>query len=266
MGCVPLTQRDVFVDTALTQVGKLDYGFDDRCGWTQGETDCSGLVSGSAQRSGVNVGPGCPNSAALALLCHNTPRPDWMVEEFGNDPWSTQGYGLTAEQARTTRGALKFHGPDEGIEGNGPEGHVGVSLGDGTSVEAYDHALDLIITSFIDPKNTYYAILPGMDGFAPILPKVPPMYQPYLEIAADLQNPQGGRWEARPNGTVRYITPKGLIVEGGMVSGYDRKQWGNRTVGQLKLRWYRPKGRLTKKAGYTIIATTGEVYVPQGQV
>lgn len=163
-----MSQRDDFVAIAVAQAGKLQYEFGCRCDWSCGETDCSGLVSGAAQRVKCWVGAGCPNSSALARLCHQAPRPAWMTAMFGPDPWTgstTVGTGISKAQARATKGALKFHGLSQGQNGDGPTGHVGISLGDGRSIEALSHALDVRIWQFDDDKTTYCALLPGMTGF-----------------------------------------------------------------------------------------------------
>lgn len=163
-----MTQRDLFVAISIAQAGKLQYEFGCRCSWACGETDCSGLVSGAAQRVGCDVGPGCPNSSELASRCHEAPRPQWMNDRFGPDPWTgstTKGTGISRAQARATKGALKFHGEDQGRNGDGPTGHVGESLGDGRSIEALSHALDVRIWQFDDDETTYCALLPGMTGF-----------------------------------------------------------------------------------------------------
>lgn len=263
-----MTQVDLWVGVMVAQVGHLQYGFGCRCDWDCGETDCSGLPGGAAQRIGYHGLDGCPSSAGIAQFCHDQPRPSWMNDLYGPDPWNnswTIGWGISPNQARATKGAFKFHGPNQGIDGDGPSGHIGTSLGDGRSVEAASHALDLIITTFIDDRDTYYAILADMEGFAPAEPKVHPMYDPPLQIAADLKNPQGGRWEARPDGTVRYVNKAGDVVEGGMVSPTDRMAFSGRRVAALQLRWYKPKNAPLRRAGYSIIATSGEVYIPSAQ-
>lgn len=261
-----MSQVEDFVGFAVAEVGRLQYGFADRCGWSQGETDCSGLVSGSAQRAGYQLAE-CPNSSALARLCHDAPRPTWMLAKFGPDPWTgswTQGTGITRDQARATRGALKFHGLDQGQNGDGPTGHVGISCGDGTSVEALSHALDLRIWTFDDNDTTYCALLPDMTGFEPEI-KVHPMYDPPLQIVADLKNPAGGRWEAFADGRVRYVNKAGDIAVGGMITPEDRQAFTGRQVAQLKLRWYKKAGKFKLQPGFIIVATSGETYVPSGQ-
>lgn len=163
-----MSQRDDFVNFALGEVGQLQYKpWGDRCGWSDGTTDCSGLCQGAGRRAGM-VFAGCPNSAGMAVLCHNAPRPQWMNQQFGPDPWSgstMQGTGISKGQARATKGALKFHGYNQGIDGNGPSGHEGISLGDGRSVEALNSALDVRIWTFDDDRTTYCALWPGMAGF-----------------------------------------------------------------------------------------------------
>lgn len=161
------SQRDQFVDIAVAQIGVLQYEWADRCGWTDGTTDCSGLVGGSARRADYEFAS-CPNSSGWARICHNAVRPQWMNDRYGPDPWTgstTQGTGITAQQARDTKGALGWHGPDQGRDGDGAKGHIKISRGDGTSVEAVGHARDVVSDTFIDDADTYYALLPGMTGF-----------------------------------------------------------------------------------------------------
>lgn len=165
-----MSQRDDFVAIAVAQAGKLQYvAGGDRCGWpASGTTDCSGLVSGAAQKVGCDVGPGCPNSSGLARRCHEAPRPAWVNTQFGPDPWTgsaTTGTGISQAQARATKGAVKFHGPDQGQDGDGPIGHAGISLGDGRSIEALNRSLDVRIWQFDDNETTYCALLPNMTGF-----------------------------------------------------------------------------------------------------
>ena len=156
----------------VAQAGVLQYDFGCRCDWTCGQTDCSGLVSGAAKRVGCDVGPGCPSSFDLAIRCHQATRPAWMNLTFGPDPWlnsTTMGTGISHAQARATKGALKFHGANQGQTSggaaNGADGHVGTSLGDGRSIEAIGHALDVRVWTFDDDETTYCALLPGMTGF-----------------------------------------------------------------------------------------------------
>lgn len=193
-----MSQRDDFVNIALAQVGILQYCFDDRCGWSQGCADCSGLVSGAANRVGLNVG--CLASWQFANMCHAAVRPQWMIDQFGPG----QGTGLTAEQAARTKGALKFHGPGEGRFGFGNLGHIAISLGDGRSVEALSHALDLRIWQFIEYKNTYYALLPGMTGF-----NTSPGENPGPKTA----------WEAKAMGMIAIAVPGAHVQNAGPRKG-----------------------------------------------
>jgi hypothetical protein len=61
------------------------------------------------------------------------------------------------------------------------------------------------------------------------------------------------------------VNRNGDVLEGGLTSTADRNAFGNRSVSHLELRWYKPKGSLLKKAGYTIVATSGEKYIPAAQ-
>lgn len=202
-----MTQRDDFVAVALAEVGRLQYTpYGDRCGWTDGTTDCSGLVSGSAKRVGYALG-GCPNSSALSRLCHQAVRPQWMNDTFGPDPWtgsSTLGTGISQIQARNTKGALKFHGLDQGMNGDGPTGHVAISMGDGRSVEALNSALDVRVWTFIDSDTTYTALLPGMTGFD---------QQP-----GSNPNPMSA-WEAEAMQMVAIVVPGSHVQHNGPLAG-----------------------------------------------
>lgn len=93
-------------------------------------------------------------------------------------------------------------------------------------------------------------------------PKVKPMFSPALEVVAALANPDGGAWMARGDGSVVFINNAGTTIEGGMISNADRQHFAGRKVARLEPRAYGPGGRLH---GYTIVAQSGEKYVPQGQ-
>lgn len=161
-------QVDVFVDAQLAKVDDDYSQGPSRCTGDNGYFDCSGLQVYGAKVANIQpvVALGCTNSAYLARLCHAAPRPQWMQDKFGADPYTgsmTVGTGLTAAQAASSKGAWKFHGADEGQDGFGNGGHIACSLGDGRSVEAYDTAEGVIIGQFIDGRDTYYAWPPGLD-------------------------------------------------------------------------------------------------------
>lgn len=96
----------------------------------------------------------------------------------------------------------------------------------------------------------------------PPKPKVPPMYDPALPIVAALANPQGGAWMAQENGVVYFVNNGGATVTGGMVSPADVAAFAGRKVAKLEPRRY---GHLGIHHGYTIVAQSGEKYVPEGQ-
>lgn len=99
----------------LTQIGKP---YDSTAAGRFGPIgyDCSGYVSQILWHAGMPQGVFPTNSADMTryLLAHPELR-------------------LTREQARNTRGALTLLG---GIAGYGAKGHVGLSLGDGTTLES----------------------------------------------------------------------------------------------------------------------------------
>jgi len=99
----------------MTQLGKpYDSSAANRFG--PDAYDCSGLVSQVLWRAGMARDAFPTNSADMTryLVAHPSLR-------------------LTRAQARNTRGAVILLG---GVNGYGPNGHVGLSLGDGTTLEA----------------------------------------------------------------------------------------------------------------------------------
>lgn len=112
------------------------------------------------------------------------------------------------------------------------------------------------------PGDHAYAALPQLrtlvaqHGNPPPGPKVPHMFDPPIALA----HPDGGAWIARSDGVVYFVGPAGLI-RGGMVTPSDRAAFGNRTVKELRPRMYAGGA----KHGYTIVATDGATYVPEGQ-
>lgn len=99
----------------MTQLGKpYDSSAANRFG--PDAYDCSGLVSQILRHAGMAADAFPTNSADMTryLVAHPELR-------------------LTRAQARNARGAIILLG---GVNGYGPAGHVGMSLGDGTTIEA----------------------------------------------------------------------------------------------------------------------------------
>lgn len=139
----------------------------------RGCVDCSGGVYLACELAGAPLPAGCTNSFEQSRLCHETPRPQWMIDKYGPGV----GTSLTLEQANNEPGAWAFHGPNEGQE-YGQVGHIkskywisrpgNPHAGPNVSVEAMSHALDLRYANFPDPQVTFCALPPTMlDCFAP---------------------------------------------------------------------------------------------------
>jgi hypothetical protein len=64
---------------------------------------------------------------------------------------------------------------------------------------------------------------------------------------------------AEDNGIVHYVH-HGQDLTGGMINAHDRAAFAGRHVARLV-----PHLRANGKAGYKIIATSGEVYEPQAE-
>lgn len=118
------------------------YAGGDRCNpLASGLSDCSGLVVASARAAGVTID--CTGSFSLAQRCH------------------AAHTGVSLDVARATRGALLFKGINEG-QGGRPgidSGHVAISEGDGTTVEARNSRAGILFGPF-DGRGWDYAGLP----------------------------------------------------------------------------------------------------------
>lgn len=234
--------------------------------------DCSTFAA-----SGINAGfPGavdeCSNSFAQARWCRDTPRPQWMIDRFG------PGIGtfITYEQAQTVI-CLGFRGSNLGTEPDADgDGHVEVICGTAwpaylhapapkLSVGAHSHATGVgYDDDGLDQHHLQWWAIPPpfLAPMAPVAWKVQPQMQEKLH--ARLKNPQGGWWEGYADGRVDLLRNNGTVTHGGMI-GADAHQFAGRTLAQLKLRWYRPKGAVRRRAGYTLVATSGEQYQPTPQ-
>jgi len=247
-----IAQRDLFVDIALDQVGVLDYSArGDRCDWSKGSTDCSGLVAESARRAGLNVG--CMASWQIAYLCHDAVRPAWMTRMFGPG----RGTQLTALQAVETRGAIALHGAWEGRFGFGNLGHAKISLGKlGRSVEAVGKNVGVAIWTFIDPKNSYYALLPGMGGFEKLGENT-------MFVQLHHYNPDGKiiGWAHPPVGhenekPVVRVSDDGLAIEAWWGASIYNDQPVDSSHPMVRRRWISPARPLIPGTRYTGVAYT----------
>lgn len=98
----------------------------------------------------------------------------------------------------------------------------------------------------------------------PVVPeKVHPQFRPALPIVATLAHPGGGAWLAQSDGIVWYVRePNPDPLMGGMISTHDQTAFKGRKVAKLIPRKY---GILRHLDGYSIVATSGEHYVPGAQ-
>lgn len=149
-------------------------------------------------------------------------------------------------------------------QGDGVLDHVEIVLtDDGTTLHTIGGNTGDAVAARTRNKNSvgsFYALSESAQVELP--PKVMPMFSPALEVVAALANPDGGAWMARQDGTVVFVNNAGTAVEGGMVSPADRQHFAGRKVAKLVARPYGPGGRLH---GYTIVAQSGEKYVPEAQ-
>jgi hypothetical protein len=103
------------VQWGQTQIGKpYDASWANRFG--PDAYDCSGFVTRVLEHAGMPTGTLPTNSADMAR---------WLRRH--------EQYRLPRDRARATYGAIIIFG---GVNGYGPAGHVGISLGDGRTLEA----------------------------------------------------------------------------------------------------------------------------------
>jgi len=132
-----------FLQIALTQQGKkYVYGADPPPSNTDPAAfDCEGLTRWAAARLGIDI----PMGATFQYR---------FLEQHGTT--------MPVEQALHTPGALLFHFGSDPNKGVPPDGHVGISVGDGVHVmEAKGHAYGTNV--FADASHFNYAgMIPGM--------------------------------------------------------------------------------------------------------
>lgn len=250
---------------ACEQIANGPYYYDNsvpsRCNPHGFGRDCSTFVAFALIAAGYPNINACGNSYYFAAMCHDEPRPDWFTEKFGPGV----GTFISHDQALWNV-SWGFRGSDFGrapdLTG---DGHIETSLGNGGgSVGAHSHATGIGYSTFDVHNLSYYAIPPHfLAELAPPVWKVQPNMIETLH--ARLRNPQGGWWEGYADGRVDFLKNNGQIVHGGMVTPEDKRNFEGRTLAQLKLRWYHPRGAIRRKAGYTIVATSGEMYEPTPQ-
>lgn len=114
-----------------------------------GRTDCSGSQF-LAYLAATGVTPGGTVSSALARWCYET----------NNE--------IAVEQGKAIRGAWLFWGPDRGLLGFGNNGHIVISLGDGTCLgtPGYGGVLGAVPWEFFgDNQPSGAALIPGVTGY-----------------------------------------------------------------------------------------------------
>jgi len=225
-----------------------------RCApWSHG-LDYSTFAALAINRAGGTIDP-CTNSWAMATLCKNTPRPQWLTALVGPG----LGTEIPQEIALAWPGTWWFHMTDKGhIEiGTGMNGGLPGSVG------AHSHATGIGYSHWWPNFFTFYAIAPMLLGSfeATYAWKVQPMYNPPLQVVDFLSNEAGGTWLLLPNFAVVYTKAGQPTLIGGMVSPADSAAVAGRTPAKLEPRSYGHPAR----PGYTIVATSGERYVPSTQ-
>lgn len=141
-----MSERDHYVDLLLAEEGQ-PYSAEGECrchgtcpGW-----DCSGFASGDLleQAGGPYL---CGNTDTLATLLIN------------------QGLTCTRAEARATKGRWAIRPKDNPLFPG--DGHIVISLGDGRTIEAHDHADGVYIGTFDGNRGfSVFGSPPGITGF-----------------------------------------------------------------------------------------------------
>jgi len=140
------------IEWGRTQIGKpYDSTWNNRFG--PDAYDCSGFVIRVLERAGMPSGLLPTNSADMAR---------WLRKN--------ERYRLTRAEARATYGSLMIYG---GVNGYGPAGHVGFSLGNGSTLEAASsNGVD--VYSFDRIQWSDYFLAPQVNYGRPAPPPIPP--------------------------------------------------------------------------------------------
>lgn len=141
-------------------IAKLDehlgysYGYNDRCGGSYHQHDCSGYMVWACNQLGLYLP--CVSSFVLAQLCYD------------------HGLMISAEEARRTKAVWAFHGPNGGRgpsrRAMGADGHIVCGAGNGTTREARGHAYGVIVGPWDGRGWDAYAKIPGVN-YTPPRPK-----------------------------------------------------------------------------------------------
>jgi hypothetical protein len=219
-----------------------------------------------------SLGGGSPDQWALDFLARAgfeaTPANvqvvvSWEYAESsgGGGMWNplntTQG-GYPGETDFNSVGVKNYPTRDVGVQANARVIHNGYYPHVVERFLAGDDARATADAITASPWGTGHIELVGTPHEPVASPPVPTFTDPPIMLA----NPLGGAWVARSDGVVYFVNNQQTIVVGGMSTPADRKAFGNRTVKALRPRAYGPGGRLH---GYTIVATSGETYVPELQ-
>lgn len=123
-----------------------------RCTGADGYFDCSGLVTYSARRLGLNP-----------------PTVSWLQARWCRDNNTL----CDLSHALATPGALLFEGANHAYDGFASGGHVAISIGNGHDViEARGHAYGVLVDSAIGRPWTNSALMPGVSYSAPAPPVI----------------------------------------------------------------------------------------------
>jgi hypothetical protein len=191
----------------------------------------------------------------------------WEYAESGGgggmwNPLNTTQGGYPGESDLNSVGVKNYTTREDGLNANAKVIHNGyypivVGLfGLGNNAAAIAHAIE------VSPWGTHHLPLVDVPGGVPVPEKVRPMWEPPLQIAAALARPGGGAWVAQPDGIVYFVREGHPPLMGGMTSIADRTAFAGRTVAGLLPRRF---GLAGIHHGYTILATSGETYVPSAQ-
>lgn len=227
-----------------------------RCTGETNQVDCSGagvLCSNYAlQQKKINQHLWCMASPNLADECFAAPRPVWMQEHFGADPWTgsmLMGTGISRDQANATPGASKWHGARQGRDGWGDGGHIAWKWylntihGPGASIEAMGTHAGVGYSQFLDNQDTYYAILPWLAIENFFVPQPQPLESdmqvficPNKPVDKDGNTPHAEFW---PAGSNPFLPNGGFLLHWGASLNGDQ---GKKNPNDPKQRVMVPQG------------------------
>lgn len=213
-------------------------GSSTRCTGEDDEVDCSGagIACSNYALTSLKLPPvPCQASWEMARACFAAPRPKWMQDHFGADPYTGSmivGTGISAAQANVTPCAGGFHGPRFGQDGFGNKGHFKFKwyLNDGAhspgaSIEAMGVHAGVGFSVFLDPNCTYFAVLPWLAQLGSWFPSAPPVLESDMQVFI----PPNAKVDANANTEHAEFWPAGtnpFLPNGGIVC-----KWGCRIHG-----------------------------------